>query len=120
MKDEGKFKLLHTWNLRTSLGVPHGMDYKDGYLYYLVDSGKNVKASPHFIYKIKLDATSVNARIVDRYLIKIKEETEGLAIDSENNVYFGTARRKLYKLKSKLQDLHGSKNDYVYRKKRKR
>ena len=97
-----------TWSYSSKdLGVPQGLDYRDGYLYYLADAGKTVSDNPHIIYKIKLkNNPDYTVSILEEYHIDISDETEGLTIDPEGNIYFGTASEKIYKLDKPYNQLN--------------
>lgn len=107
LQPEGKFIDHGTWSYsKTDLGVPQGMDYRDGFIYYLADSGKTVNDNPHAIYKIKLNNdTDKTIDIQAEYRVDLHVETEGLTIDCKGNVYFGTAQEKIYKLDAKYNEL---------------
>lgn len=85
---------------RTDLGVPQGLDYYDGYLYYLADAGKTVDKNPHYIYKISLNESGVELNCA--YSFDFKEETEGLCIDTDGTVYMGAADECIYQFDSKV------------------
>ena len=97
-----------TWSYSSKdLGVPQGLDYRDGYLYYLADAGKTVSDNPHIIYKIKLENNpAYTVSVLEEYHIDISDETEGLTIDPEGNIYFGTASEKIYKLDKPYNQLN--------------
>ena len=87
---------------RTDLGVPQGLDYYDGYLYYLADAGRSVDKNPHYIYKIALADNEV--KLVCAYLFDFTEETEGLCIAPDGTVYMGAADECIYRFEKKVQE----------------
>ncbi len=107
LKENGQFIDHDTWHYsETNLGVPQGLDYRDGFLYYLADAGKTVNDNPHSIYKIKLEEDQMKTvSILEEYRVDIPVETEGLSIAPDGSVYFGTAEEKIYKLDSKYDKL---------------
>jgi len=112
LQDGGKSVLGDTWYYSvTDLGVPQGMDYLDGFIYYLADAGKTINDNPHAIYKIKLeDDEKKTVNILEEYRVNIGKETEGLSIDPNGNVLFGSAEERIYQLKAKYNELrHFSK-----------
>ena len=103
-----------TWKYSaTNLGVPQGMDYVDGYIYYLADAGPTVSQSPHYLYKISLDSAGVGINIVEKYLIPIGVETEGLDISADYAVSFATAEEKINRFDESLQLLNPDPGGYL-------
>ena len=87
---------------RTDLGVPQGLDYYDGYVYYLSDAGRTVDKNPHYIYKIGLKNGAVNLECA--YSFDFTEETEGLFIDTDGTVYIGAADECIYRFDKKISE----------------
>lgn len=87
---------------RTDLGVPQGLDYYGGYLYYLADAGRRVDKNPHYIYKISL--TDGEVKLECAYSFDFKEETEGLCIDTDGTLYIGAADECIYRFDKKVQE----------------
>lgn len=107
LEPEGKFTELGTWYYsETDLGVPQGMDYRDGYLYFLADAGKTVSDNPHVIYVLKLNNNKNKTVTVKRsYQMDLGVETEGLTLDTQGNLYFGTAEEKIYRFNQPLKKM---------------
>ena len=107
LKEDGKYADHGTWYYsQTHLGVPQGLDYRDGFLYYLADAGKTINDNPHAIYKIKLeDDDDKTVTVLEEYRVDLPVETEGFSIAPDGSVYFGTAEEKIYKLESKYDEL---------------
>lgn len=97
---DGKFKECGTWYYsETNLGVPQGMDYKDGCIWFLTDAGKTVNDNPHSIYVLKLNNNKKKTvSVLREYRVDLKVETEGLSFDTEGTLYFGTAEEKIYRI----------------------
>lgn len=94
--ENGSYEIIseHKYS-EMDLGVPQGLEYYNGKILYLADAGKTVSANPHYIYEISLKDN--NAIGLDAaYQIKIKFETEGLAIAPDGKVYFGTAEEEIF------------------------
>ncbi len=87
---------------RTDLGVPQGLDYYNGCLYYLADAGKKVNKNPHYIYKITLADGAVNLDCA--YSFDFSEETEGLVIDTDGTLYIGAADECIYRFDKKVSE----------------
>ncbi len=87
---------------RTDLGVPQGLDYYNGYLYYLADAGRSVDKNPHYIYKIALEEGEV--KILTAYSFDFHEETEGLCVAPDGTVYMGAANECIYRFDKKVQE----------------
>ncbi len=110
---DGKFKEVGTWYYNeTDLGVPQGMDFRKGYIYFLTDAGrdannrKNVNINPHVISVLKLNNDKKKTvSVVKTYQMDLNVETEGLTFDPEDNLYFGTAEEKIFKFDNKLKKL---------------
>lgn len=108
---DGKFIDHGTWyytknNDRPNLGVPQGMDYKDGYVWFLADNPKNVNLNPHSIYLLKLeDNAEKSVTVCKEYRVDFSRETEGLTFDLSENLYFGSADERIYKLNAKGSEL---------------
>ena len=96
------WQVHRAWNLvllRTNLGVPQGMDYKDGYIWFLADAGKTINDNPHAIYLLKLNKDKKKTvSLLKEYRVDLPVETEGLTFDTKGNLYFGTAEEKIYKI----------------------
>lgn len=109
LKENGVYIDKGTWFYsERDLGVPQGLEYRDGYFYYLADAdpSDNVSLNPHVIYKIKLlDDMKKTVQIVAEYRVDLNVETEGLAIGPDGSVYFGTAAEKINKLDVKYNEL---------------
>lgn len=99
LKENGQYADNGTWSYSsTDLGVPQGLDYRDGFLYYLADAGKSVADNPHAVYKIQLeDNADKTVTVVEEYRMNLSVETEGLTIAPDGSMYFGTAEEKIYK-----------------------
>lgn len=96
----GAFEVLGSWVYSSGEdpGVPQGLEYRDGYVYLLADAGATVKVDPHYIYKIKIDPSRPRPEILEKYLISIGAETEGLFFSADGRVYFGTNEERIYLL----------------------
>ena len=103
---DGKFIERGTWYYsETNLGVPQGMDYKDGYIWFLADAGKTINDNPHAIYLLKLNKDKKKTvSLLKEYRVDLPVATEGLTFDTKGNLYYGTAEEKIYKI-----DLHYKK-----------
>ncbi len=92
----GSYNVLDSYYFsRTDLGVPQGLDYYNGSLYYLADAGRTVDKNPHYIYKIGLKNGAVIPECA--YAFDFTEETEGLCIGADGTVYIGAADECIYR-----------------------
>ena len=91
----GSYTIKESYSFsRTDLGVPQGLDYYNGCLYYLADAGRTVDKNPHYIYKISLKDNAVNLDCA--YSFDFDEETEGLCVHDDGTVYMGAANECIY------------------------
>jgi len=84
INDDGTYKLGEVWS-HTSLGVPQGLDYKDGYLYYLTNKK---------LYQLKLNVDG--GITIENQWNAPPGETEGLTWDGQN-WYAGDVKRNIWK-----------------------
>lgn len=93
LRDGGEFTIEKEYYFSsTDLGVPQGLIYRDGYIYYLADAGITVNANPHYIYKLAL---TDEISIIAAYKFKLNAETEGLCYH-DGKTYIGTAKEKIF------------------------
>ncbi len=105
----GSFRVIDEWAAPVSLGVPQGMDYFDGHIYYYTDGGINSRSrSPGLITKLRLDPRFNEVQYVDQYAILIdNHEAEGLTILDDGTVYAGAARSghgEVFKVGHRMED----------------
>jgi len=92
LHDDGTYDVVANWS-HSSLDTPQGLDYYNGYLYYLTGGNKGN------IYKLKLnDDGSIDViGIAERV---ITAESEGLALAFEQGkIYIGDANKNIYELR---------------------
>lgn len=102
---DGKFKENGTWYYEgPNLGVPQGMDFKNGRVWFLADAGKTVLENPHIIYVLKLNRNKT-VSVEKQYRVDFHTETEGLTFDKKGHLYFGSAEEKIYRIDAKYKKM---------------
>ena len=65
-----------------------------------------MKTISYFKEKTYIPDSGELVSVLEEYHIDISDETEGLTIDPEGNIYFGTASEKIYKLDKPYNQLN--------------
>lgn len=114
----GSYRVIDEWTAPVSLGVPQGMDYFDGHVYYYTDGGTSSRhRSPGLITKLRLDPRRHDVQYVDQYAILIdNHEAEGLTISTDGAVYAGaatTGRGQVYQVGDRIDDFVSTFKDFT-------
>jgi hypothetical protein len=111
----GTYALLGEWIYAgaADLGVPQGLEWRNGTVWYLTDAGATTRDDPHILYKLDLPMDGGEPAVLDEYHISMDAETQEMALMPDGTLYFATAEERIYRLDATVDDLPGPRSDVL-------